>query len=146
MITLWWWKWVVSWEYSLYSWRVPTDGISWAHWVSTFQIKSSEEMAASSYFHVIRKEPVWFQGRYLAWGHRVSKPELLDLNSVLFLHLTASSEVGFRFLERLGCGERKSRVTPPGVADTGTFVSGWRPTSPFAFLSVICCTWPAAEL
>lgn len=104
--------------------------------MSTSQIKSSEEMAASSYFHFIRKEPVWFQGRY----HRVSKPELLDLNSVLFLHLTASSEVGFRFLEIRGCGERKSHVTPPGVADTGTFVSGRRPTSPFAFLSVICCT------
>ena len=62
-------------------------------------------MAASNYFHFIRKEPVRFQGRYLAQGHRVSKPELLDLNSVLFLHLTASSEEGFRFLERLGGGQ-----------------------------------------
>ena len=71
------------------------------------RLKSSKEMAAASYFHFIHKEPVWFQGRYLAQGHRVSKPELLDLNSVLFLHLTASSEEGFRFLERLGRGERK---------------------------------------
>ena len=80
-------------------------------------------------------------GRYLAQGHRVSKPELLDLNSVLFLHLTASSEEGFRFLERLGPGEGKSPVTAPGVADTGTFVPRQGLASSFAFLSVICCTW-----
>lgn len=103
--------------------------------------KSSKEMAASNYFHFIRKEPVRFQGRYLAQGHRVSKPELLDLNSVLFLHLTASSEEGFRFLERLGPGEGKSPVTAPGVADTGTFVPRQGLASSFAFLSVICCTW-----
>lgn len=131
---------MVSREHSLYS-RLFRHMEAYEHTEYLhLRLKSSKEMAAASYFHLIHKEPVWFQGRYLAQGHRVSKPELLDLNSVLFLHLTASSEEGFRFLERLGHGERKSPVTPPGVADTGTFVPRPGLASSFAFLSMICCT------
>lgn len=112
MIALRWWKWVVS----LGS-TVCTHGCSntWklmrAHWYLHLRLKSSKEMAAASYFHLIHKEPVWFQGRYLAQGHRVSKPELLDLNSVLFLHLTASSEEGLDFWRGLDV-ERKRVLWP----------------------------------
>lgn len=109
VIALRWWKWVVSRS------TVCTHGCSdmeayehteYLH----LRLKSSKEMAAASYFHLIHKEPVWFQGQHRAQGHRVSKPELLDLIQCSFF-ISASSEEGFRFLERLDM--EKGRVLWP---------------------------------
>lgn len=63
-------------------------------------------MTTSNYFQFADKEPV-VQGHYIAQGHRTGKPGLRNLNSVLFLYLTASSEKDFRFLERPGRAKKE---------------------------------------
>ena len=131
---------------------VPTDKkplVISSVWVSSNNVVrlSHHERWLHPIIFIWHIKNLWFQGHYLAQGHRTSKPGLLNLNSVLFISQPLPRKVldFWRDLDMAKKGEGCVNLCRAWERDTGTFVPRLRFSSQFAFLSVSRCPWRCGQ-